>query len=195
MERESFSSPQIAELLNSSFIPVKVDREERPDLDAVYMSYVEATTGSGGWPLNVFLTPSLEPVFGGTYFPGPNSPTVAALGGEVVGFAEVVQSLRDVWEKQESKCRDSANEITKQLRNFAEEGVHSHGEPEIDEKHISDDLNVELLEEAYQSLARQHDKTNGGFSLAPKFPVAVRLRFLLQLSQWPAIVKRHNWTD
>lgn len=66
MERESFSSPQVAELLNNNFIPIKIDREERPDIDAVYMSYVQATTGSGGWPLNIFVTPDLEPVFGGT---------------------------------------------------------------------------------------------------------------------------------
>ena len=67
MERESFESPEVAELLNKHFIPIKIDREERPDIDSVYMSYVQATSGSGGWPLNVFLTPQLEPVFGGTY--------------------------------------------------------------------------------------------------------------------------------
>src|SRR5271154_5369141 len=73
MQHESFSSPEVAAILNTSFIPIKVDREERPDVDEIYMNYVNATTGSGGWPLNVFLTPDLDPVFGGTYWPSPGS--------------------------------------------------------------------------------------------------------------------------
>ncbi len=75
MERESFENEEVASILNSEFIPIKIDREERPDIDRIYMNFVQATTGSGGWPLNVFVTPSLEPVFGGTYWPGPNSNT------------------------------------------------------------------------------------------------------------------------
>ena len=188
MERESFMSLEIAELLNSSFVPVKIDREERPDIDAIYMNYIEATTGSGGWPLNVFLTPDLKPVFGGTYFPGLKSPTAATLGGDTIGFAEILQKMRDVWVTQEQKCRDSANEVAKQLRSFAEEGVHSHGEAELDGNYISGNLDIEILKEAYQALARQYDKTNGGLSLAPKFPVPVKLRFLLQISQWSTAV-------
>ena len=188
MERESFMSQEIAELLNSSFIPVKVDREERPDLDVIYMNYIEATTGSGGWPLNVFLTPELQPVFGGTYFPGPPGPNnMMTASSDAVSFTEILQKMRDVWSTQEGKCRSSANEITKQLRSFAEEG-HSHGERDFDENHNFVDLDIELLEEAYQTLARQYDKKNGGLSLAPKFPVPVKLRFLLQLGRWPAAV-------
>lgn len=74
MERESFASPEIAQLLNAHFIPIKLDREERPDIDAIYMNYVQATNGSGGWPLNVFITPDLEPVFGGHIGPDPTTP-------------------------------------------------------------------------------------------------------------------------
>lgn len=98
MEKESFMSSEVASILNESFVPIKVDREERPDIDDVYMNYVQATTGSGGWPLNVFLTPDLEPVFGGTYWQGPNSTTFT--GPEAIGFVEILEKLRDVWLKR-----------------------------------------------------------------------------------------------
>jgi uncharacterized protein YyaL (SSP411 family) len=176
MERESFMSPEVANILNASFIPIKIDREERPDIDSVYMNYVNATTGSGGWPLNVFLTPDLEPVFGGTYWPGPNS--ITAIAAESVNFLEIVEKLRDIWAKQEHKCRDSAKEITKQLKEFAEEGVHTH---QLDE---GDGLEIELLEEAYQHFQKQYDVVNGGLGLAPKFPTPVKLSFLLRLGHW-----------
>src|ERR1700722_1374182 len=119
MEKESFMSPEISSILNDSFIPIKVDREERPDIDDVYMNYVQATTGSGGWPLNVFLTPDLEPVFGGTYWPGPNSSSRSRLGaGGPIGFIDILEKLRDVWRTQQARCLDSAKEITRQLREF-----------------------------------------------------------------------------
>ncbi|MCJ1376893.1 hypothetical protein MMC20_008138, partial [Loxospora ochrophaea] len=191
MERESFFSPEIAHLLNSSFIPIKVDREERPDIDAIYMNYVQATTGSGGWPLNVFLTPDLEPVFGGTYWPGPTSSKMA-MGGtimeETVGFLEILEKMQDVWSTQEEKCRSSAKEITRQLREFAEEGVHSHGQ-DIGENENGDGLEIEILEDAYQHFQRRYDKVNGGFATAPKFPTPVNLGFLLRLGQWPNAVQ------
>lgn len=126
MEHESFESPLVAELLNKNFIPIKIDREERPDIDSVYMSYVQATTGSGGWPLNVFLTPQLEPVFGGTYFPGPTDSATGSKGGLAghATFVDVLKRLEHVWSEQEDRCRVSAKEITFQLKKFAEEGVH-----------------------------------------------------------------------
>src|SRR6201994_602361 len=125
MEKESFLSSDIASLLNASFIPIKVDREERPDIDAIYMNYVEATTGSGGWPLNVFLTPDLQPVFGGPYFPGAGASAAPAPGDEAVNFAQILERMRDVWSSQEQKCRDSAQEATNKLKTRAEEGVHN----------------------------------------------------------------------
>ena len=150
------------------------------------MQFVQATTGSGGWPLNVFLTPDLSPVFGGTYFPGPNGLTSTAASGGTVGFLDVLEKMRDVWLRQESRCRESAQEITRQLREFAEEGVHSHGgDPHGDEHTKSEVLELDLLGEAYEAMARQRDRENGGFGIAPKFPVAMKLRFLLQLGQWP----------
>ena len=188
MERESFLSPDIAHILNTSFIPIKIDREERPDIDAIYMNYVQATTGSGGWPLNVFVTPDLEPVFGGTYWPGPNASVTgsgSALAG-TVGFMDILEKMKAVWTQQEGRCRESAKEITKQLREFAEEGVHSH---QMGEKADGEGLELELLEEAYQHFVRKYDKINGGFSSPPKFPIPVNLSFLLRLSHGPDPVK------
>ncbi|OOG00852.1 hypothetical protein ASPCADRAFT_202680 [Aspergillus carbonarius ITEM 5010] len=182
MEKESFMSQEVASILNASFIPIKVDREERPDVDDVYMNYVQATTGSGGWPLNVFLTPDLEPVFGGTYWPGPNSSTLT--GTETIGFVEILEKLGDVWETQQLRCRESAKEITKQLREFAEEGTHSYqGDRQADE-----DLDIELLEEAYQHFVSRYDPIHGGFSTTPKFPTPSNLSFLLRLGIYPSAV-------
>ncbi|EHA18100.1 hypothetical protein ASPNIDRAFT_47529 [Aspergillus niger ATCC 1015] len=182
MEKESFMSQEVASILNQSFIPIKVDREERPDIDDVYMNYVQATTGSGGWPLNVFLTPDLEPVFGGTYWPGPNSSTLT--GNGTIGFVEILEKLSDVWQTQQLRCRESAKEITKQLREFAEEGTHSYqGDRQADE-----DLDLELLEEAYQHFVSRYDPLHGGFSTAPKFPTPSNLSFLLRLGIYPTAV-------
>ncbi|KAL8979471.1 MAG: hypothetical protein Q9177_006137 [Variospora cf. flavescens] len=188
MEKESFSSPEIARILNAHFIPIKLDREERPDIDAIYMNYVQATTGSGGWPLNVFITPDLEPVFGGTYWPGPNHSMTAqgTLLSRTVGFLEILEKMKHVWTTQESKCRESAKDITRQLREFAEEGVHSR---QLGEEHEGDGLEIDLLEEAYQHFLKKYDNINGGFSIAPKFPTPVNLQFLLRLGQWPRAVK------
>lgn len=184
MEKESFMAPEVATVLNQSFIPIKLDREERPDIDDVYMNYVQATTGSGGWPLNVFLTPDLEPVFGGTYWPGPNATSLPRLGAEgPVTFVDVLEKLRDVWDTQQLRCRESAKEITRQLREFAEEGTRrgpSKGQEE--------ELEVELLEEAYRHFASRYDPVNGGFSTAPKFPTPVNLSFLLRLAKYPTAI-------
>ncbi|KAJ9297304.1 hypothetical protein DTO271G3_4597 [Paecilomyces variotii] len=186
MEKESFMSPEVAAILNESFIPIKVDREERPDVDDVYMNYVQATTGSGGWPLNVFLTPDLEPVFGGTYWPGPNSSSLPPRGSVdgPIGFVDILEKLRDVWQTQQQRCLESAKEITKQLREFAEEGTHSQHEP----READEDLEIELLEEAYQHFASRYDSANGGFSRAPKFPTPANLSFLLRLGLYPSAV-------
>lgn len=177
-------SPEIAQILNASFVPIKMDREERPDVDAIYMNYVQATTGSGGWPLNVFLTPDLEPVFGGTYWPGPDHPMTTSISG-AVGFVDILQKMRDVWTQQEGRCRESAKEITRQLRDFAEEGVHSYQ----NNKNDRDGLELDLLEDAYQQFRMKYDSVNGGFAIAPKFPTPVNLSFLLRLGQWPDTVK------
>lgn len=142
MERESFENDEVAKLLNENFIPIKIDREERPDVDRIYMNYVQATTGSGGWPLNAFITPDLEPIFGGTYWPGPGS-TMAM--GEHIGFVGILKKIRDVWRDQRQRCLDSAKEITAQLRDFAEDGNISRKDGAAHEG-----LDLDLLDEAYE---------------------------------------------
>lgn len=179
-------SPEVAAILNESFVPIKVDREERPDIDDVYMNYVQATTGGGGWPLNVFITPDLEPVFGGTYWPGPNSTSQTRLGAEgPIGFVEILEKLRDVWRTQQARCLDSAKEITRQLREFAEEGTHTHH----DGQGTEEDLELDLLDEAFQHFSSRYDSVHGGFSRAPKFPTPANLSFLLRLAMYPDAVK------
>ena len=180
MERESFENAEVAALLNSSFIPIKIDREERPDVDRIYMNYVQATSGSGGWPLNVFITPDLEPIFGGTYWPGPGS-TMAM--GDHIGFVGILEKIRDVWKNQQQRCLDSAKEITAQLREFADDGSISRKE-----NAATDGLDLELLEEAYEHFEAKYDGTFAGFGGAPKFPTPSNLSFLLKLSQYPSAV-------
>ena len=181
MERESFENAEVAELLNTSFIPIKIDREERPDVDRIYMNYVQASTGSGGWPLNVFITPQLEPIFGGTYWPGPGS-TMAI--GEHIGFVGILKKIRDVWKNQQQRCLDSANEVTTQLREFAQDGNISRKDGAD-----QDGLDLELLEEAYEHFANKYDRHHPGFGGAPKFPTPANLSFLLRLSQLTSAVQ------
>lgn len=180
MERESFENAEVAALLNSSFIPIKIDREERPDVDRIYMNYVQATTGSGGWPLNVFITPDLEPIFGGTYWPGPGSTTAM---GDHIGFVGILEKIRDVWKNQRQRCLDSAKDITAQLREFAQDGSISRKEGAE-----AEGLDLDLLEEAYDHFAAKYDGTYAGFGAAPKFPTPANLAFLMRLSQYPNAV-------
>ena len=180
MERESFSHPLIANLLNRNFIPLKLDREERPDIDRIYMNYVQAISGSGGWPLNVFLTPDLEPLFGGTYFPGPGSTTP---GAGRMSFENILNKMREVWTTQQDRCRQSAKEITQQLRAFSEEGTLAPKQSKLDQESgdAADNLELDLVEEAYEYFQHRFDNEFAGFGRAPKFPTPVNLRFLLQL--------------
>jgi len=181
MERESFENEEVATILNDAFIPVKIDREERPDIDRIYMNFVQATTGSGGWPLNVFVTPDLEPVFGGTYWPGPTSTTTPF--EDQVDFLGILNKLSTVWREQEERCRRDSTQILQQLKDFAAEGTFggSLGEG-------ADGLDIELLEEANQHFASTFDSQNGGFGSAPKFPTPSKLSFLLRLGQYPQVV-------
>ncbi|KAF3941252.1 hypothetical protein ABW19_dt0209285 [Dactylella cylindrospora] len=186
MERESFQDPQIASILNSNFIPIKIDREERPDIDRIYMNYVQATTGSGGWPLNVFLTPDLEPVFGGTYWPGPNATDGPSMKGQI-GFVEVLEKIVKVWKEQQDKCLASAKEILQQLKEFTDEGLK--GSPTTSTAEGTDVLEIDLLEEAYQHFLSRYDRLYGGFGTFPKFPTPVNLALLLRLGSLSSIVE------
>ncbi|TVY20462.1 Spermatogenesis-associated protein 20 [Lachnellula arida] len=181
MERESFENEEVATILNDAFIPIKIDREERPDIDRIYMNFVQATTGSGGWPLNVFVTPDLEPVFGGTYWPGPTSSTTTF--EDQVDFLAILNKLSTVWKEQEERCRQDSSQILKKLKDFASEGTFGDRRGEG-----GDGLDIELLEEANQNFLSTYDSQNGGFGSAPKFPTPSKLSFLLRLRQFPGAV-------
>ncbi len=172
MEHESFEDPSIAALLNRDFIAVKVDREERPDIDRVYMTFVQATTGAGGWPMSVFLTPDLAPFFGGTYFP----PT--SRWGRP-GFSELLSQLAMLWQKTPEKVRANAAGIVEQLK-----GATSSETP--DRAPVA---GVSAITEGIDQYVKAYDRRNGGFGGAPKFPRPSELGFLLDA--W-ALTHRHE---
>ena len=161
MHRESFLDGEIAALLNESFLPVKVDREERPDLDSVYMEACRALTGGGGgWPMTLFLTPEGRPFYGGTYFP-PRS----RRGG--IGLLELLRAVRDKWKEERETLFQSAEKLTAALRRNASEPEPREG----------DDA---LIQGALWQLLRAFDGEWGGFGSAPKFPMPHLILFLLQ---------------
>jgi uncharacterized protein len=162
MERESYSNPAIAELLNRSFVSIKVDREERPDIDNEYMSFVETTTGSGGWPMNVFLTPDLKPFFGGTYFPPDDK------YGHT-GLRTLLPRIADLWSKQREEIMRSADSITQKLQQAVNSDVRS-----------DHPLQASLLDKTYEQIQQSYDAANGGFGGAPLFPRPVVPNFLLR---------------
>jgi uncharacterized protein len=161
MAHESFEDPYIAGLLDENFVSIKVDREERPDLDQIYMEAVQAMTGNGGWPLSAFLTPDGEPLFGGTYWPPRRR-------GGMPGFDDVLRAVREAWCDRREQVVQQAKRITAFLR--AEE----HETAEVDE------LTDAPLQAAEKALPAMFDPRNGGFGAAPKFPQATALRLLLQ---------------
>ena len=160
MEHESFEDPQVAALLNEAFVPVKVDREERPDVDELYMTVCQLLTGQGGWPLTVFLTPERKPFFAATYIPkeGRNGMT---------GLLELVPRVRELWRTQRARIDGSAEQILAALRQASEPGEAGEAPGPA------------VLEQAYQELAGRFDRRHGGFGAAPKFPSAHVLSFLL----------------
>src|SRR5438105_1113399 len=164
MEHESFVDPEIAAILNEHFVSIKVDREERPDLDQIYMAAVQLMTGQGGWPMSMFLTPDLKPFFGGTYFPPENK------YGRT-GFKTILKALIEAWQNRRGEVNDVAEQRTGQLQAFGQLSP-SDGE-----------LTPELLRNAATSLARGFDSRYGGFGQAPKFPHPMELRLLLRTWQ------------
>jgi len=161
MAHESFESQAIADILNKDFICVKVDREERPDVDRVYMTFVQATTGSGGWPMSVWLTPDLKPFYGGTYFP-PD-----ARWGRP-GFPDILREIVRVWQQERTKVEASATHLTEQIKGLRT--VPPGGEvPPPD-----------ALKEGVAQFAQTFDQARGGFGDAPKFPRPSELLFLLR---------------
>ncbi|KAL2269293.1 hypothetical protein VTJ83DRAFT_1477 [Remersonia thermophila] len=199
--QDSFSNPAVAAVLNDAFIPILIDREERPDLDTIYQNYSEAVNATGGWPLNLFLTPDLYPIFGGTYWPGPGTDhssaatsSEAAEAREAAGeesytdFLAIAKKIHKFWVEQEERCRREAFEMLHKLQDFAQEGTFSSGVtlPVSEAPVAADlgDLDLDQLDEALTRITRMFDPVDYGFG-TPKFPNPARLSFLLRLRHFP----------
>jgi uncharacterized protein YyaL (SSP411 family) len=160
MEKESFEDTEVAKLMNEAFVCIKVDREERPDIDDIYMTVCQLFTGSGGWPLTIVMTPDRRPFFAGTYFP-----KTGRFGRS--GMVDVIPRIREIWEKRRDEIMTSADSIVQALKQFS--------------KHVpGDELGKDVLKTAYDSLSDRYDGVHGGFGSAPKFPSPHNLMFLLR---------------
>ena len=159
MAHESFEDPEVADLLNREFISIKVDREERPDIDAVYMSVCQAMTGSGGWPLTIFMTPEQKPFFAGTYFPKYG-------GYGRFGLIDLLERVADLWKNNREELLRAGNQITEAIN----QGQTGNGSKP----------DRRLVERAYSQLTQRFDHKWGGFGAAPKFPTPHNLLFLMR---------------
>ena len=159
MERESFESEKIAAILNRDFVSIKLDREERPDIDRIYMTFVQATTGGGGWPMSVWLTPDLKPFYGGTYFPPENR-------WQRPGFATILEHIANAWKEDSARIIESGEDIVKQL---TEATAPKSSDSRLDERSI---------DSCFLTLRRSFDSRLGGFGQAPKFPRPAQFHFL-----------------
>src|SRR5947209_6285388 len=165
MAHESFEDEATARLMNENFVNIKVDREERPDVDAIYMDAVQAITGSGGWPLNVFLTPDKRPFYGGTYFPPVRAFNRAS-------WKEVLLSISQAYKEQKEEIENQAANLTEHIKMsnaFGTKNVAS-----------SDLYSIDKINEAFANINKMADKEWGGFGKAPKFPQTFTITFLLR---------------
>jgi uncharacterized protein YyaL (SSP411 family) len=160
MEHESFENEDIAQLMNENFVNIKVDREERPDLDQIYMNAVQMMTGHGGWPMTMFLTPEGVPFYGGTYFPPSDRYNMP-------GFPRILASVAEAFRSQQDQVANTATAMLGELRRV---GI---AEPSREL------LTTEVLDSAFRRISANYDRTNGGFGGAPKFPPAMNLEFFL----------------
>ncbi|HET9713335.1 MAG TPA: thioredoxin domain-containing protein, partial [Pyrinomonadaceae bacterium] len=161
MAHESFENEEIAKLMNENFVNIKVDREERPDLDQIYMNAVQMMTHHGGWPMTVFLTPDGVPFYGGTYFPPQDRYNMPGFPRVLIGVAEAYRDRQD-------DIRETGTSLVNELRRLSE--TSASDQP----------IEKELLDAAYAGMVRNYDSVNGGFGGAPKFPPAMTLEFLLR---------------
>jgi uncharacterized protein YyaL (SSP411 family) len=161
MAHESFENEEIAKLMNEHFVNIKVDREERPDLDQIYMNAVQMMTHHGGWPMTVFLTPDAVPFYGGTYFPPQDRYNIP-------GFPRILLGVADAYKEREDEIRETGASLITELRRLSETSGSDHP------------IEPELLDAAYTGMIRNYDSVNGGFGGAPKFPPAMALEFLLR---------------
>jgi uncharacterized protein YyaL (SSP411 family) len=161
MEKESFEDEEVAKILNENFIPIKVDREERPDIDTVYMTICQAMTGHGGWPLTIIMTPDKKPFFAGTYIPKHSR------YGRI-GLIELLQKVVEIWKENKDKVISLAEQITSEIKEAIEK---------VEKGNIIDETIFTL---AYKELEENFDPEYGGFGEAPKFPTPHNLMFLLR---------------
>jgi uncharacterized protein YyaL (SSP411 family) len=168
MAHESFESEDVATIMNREFVNIKVDREERPDVDRVYMTFVQATTGGGGWPMSVWLTPDLKPFVGGTYFPPEDR------YGQP-GFKKVLERIATAWKENHDNIVENSDKIVEALRESQGAAVSS---PPQTAARSEGKIDAAILEAAYKQLDRSYDPKEGGFGNAPKFPRPVALNFL-----------------
>lgn len=160
MEKESYDDDEVARLMNETFVNIKVDREERPDIDGIYMSVCQRMTGSGGWPLNIVITPDKKPFFAATYIPKESKFGRA-------GMREIIPRIKDMWERQRNEIEKLAGEVVSTLL-------------EVSKGISAEELNEDVLHRAYQQLLGIFDEQHGGFGDAPKFPTPHNLTFLLR---------------
>ncbi len=163
MEHESFEDAETARIMNENFVSIKVDLEERPDVDQIYMTFVQMTSGHGGYPLNVFLTPDKKPFFGGTYFPPVSRYNMPS-------FQRILTSVSEAYRERKDEVLHSANEILNEIRLHVSENTTA----------ASENLTLEQLDYSYKSFVKTFDAVNGGFGGAPKFPPPMSLEFLLR---------------
>jgi len=160
MAHESFEDPEIGSLMNEVFVSIKVDREERPDLDNIYMTVCQLMTGTGGWPLTIMMTQDKKPFFAGTYFPKEN------MYGRV-GLKDIILNVKDIWDKKPDEISDSTDKIMDALQ-------------KISRTSSGNELDENILDNTYKSLSDSFDDIHGGFGIAPKFPTTHNLLFLLR---------------
>ena len=163
MAHESFEDPEVARLMNNAFVCIKVDREERPDIDSVYMNVCQLMTGSGGWPLTIVMTADKRPFFAGTYFPKENR------YGRV-GMQELVPRIKEIWLSDHGKVTESAERVTTALRNLSVRATR-------------DELDETVIDACYRDLQERFDAVHGGFGTKPKFPTPHNLLFLLRMGK------------
>jgi uncharacterized protein YyaL (SSP411 family) len=168
MAHESFENDAIAQLMNEYFVNIKVDREERPDLDQIYMNAVQMMTHHGGWPMTVFLTPDAVPFYGGTYFPPQDRYNIP-------GFPRVLIGVAEAYKERQDEIRETGTSLITELRRLSETG--GSDQP----------IEPELLDATYNGITRNYDSVNGGFGGAPKFPPAMALEFLLRTGKPEAL--------
>ncbi|MCW3093879.1 MAG: thioredoxin protein [Ferruginibacter sp.] len=170
MERESFENESVAAMMNEHFINIKIDREERPDLDHIYMDAVQAISGSGGWPLNVFLTPATKPFFGGTYFPPVKAYNRSS-------WTEILQAISQAWKDRSNEIEAQADNLTEHLKGS---NLLAQTKKDISVSDGENSITIDQCDSMFSAIMESADTEWGGFGKAPKFPQTFTIQFLFQ---------------